>query len=224
MANNPNKIRIIGGKWRGRKLKFVPITGLRPTPNRLRETLFNWLAPVIEGAICLDLFAGSGALGFEALSRGATHVVMVDKSPQVIRTLKENAKILGAENIEFICAEFSPNLLLSSRIISTSSRGLTAGSRANNYSPLHGQIHGSAPTDSRAFDIVFLDPPFHQNLIKPCLDWLEKNKCLSPDAFVYIETEKSLDISAFTPHWDIYRSQTAGDVSGSLLQISDSSK
>lgn len=185
MANNPNKIRIIGGKWRGRKLKFVPIPGLRPTPNRLRETLFNWLAPVIEGAICLDLFAGSGALGFEALSRGASHVVMVDKSPQVIRTLKENAKMLGAENIEFICAD--------SRL------------RGND--------------NIRTFDIVFLDPPFYQNLIKPCLDWLEKNKCLSPDAFVYVETEKSLDISAFITHWDIYRSQTAGDVSSSLLRI-----
>lgn len=93
-------IRIIGGTHRGRKLKVPDVTGLRPTPDRVRETLFNWLAPHIAGARCLDLFAGSGALGFEAQSRGASHVVMVDQSLVAIKVLKEEIEMLKAENIE----------------------------------------------------------------------------------------------------------------------------
>lgn len=89
-----NQLRIIAGEWRGRKLPFANIEGLRPTPDRVRETLFNWLAPLIEGARCLDLFAGSGALGLEALSRGASEVVMLDQSAKVTRQLQDNLKLL----------------------------------------------------------------------------------------------------------------------------------
>lgn len=85
----PGKIRIIGGKFRGRLLKVPDLHLLRPTPDRVRETIFNWLANIIVGARCLDAFAGSGALGFEALSRGAVKVVMLDASFQVIALLKE---------------------------------------------------------------------------------------------------------------------------------------
>lgn len=92
-----NRLRIIAGEWRGRKLPFTEVEGLRPTPDRVRETLFNWLAPMIEGARCLDLFAGSGALGFEALSRGAAEVVMLDRHPGVIKQLKANLTLLGCE-------------------------------------------------------------------------------------------------------------------------------
>src|SRR5512146_1247181 len=84
-----NELRIIGGRWRGRKLRFPAAEGLRPTPDRVRETLFNWLAPMIHGARGLDLFAGSGALGFEALSRGASEVVFVERAPEVARHLRE---------------------------------------------------------------------------------------------------------------------------------------
>jgi 16S rRNA (guanine966-N2)-methyltransferase len=95
-----NEVRIIGGKWKRRKLAFPNRPALRPTPDRARETLFNWLAPRIEGARCLDLFAGSGALGFEALSRGAEKVVFVDADPVVVRSLRENRAILGATECE----------------------------------------------------------------------------------------------------------------------------
>lgn len=91
-------IRIIGGKWRGRKLKVLALPNLRPTPDRVRETLFNWLTPVIQDARCLDLFAGSGALGFEALSRGAHSVHMVDNDPEIVGLLNEEKHRLGAEN------------------------------------------------------------------------------------------------------------------------------
>lgn len=90
------RVRIIAGKWRGRVLKVLTHPGLRPTPDRVRETLFNWLAGHIVDARCLDLFAGSGALGFEALSRGAKQVVFVDKYPPAIKTIHECAKILDA--------------------------------------------------------------------------------------------------------------------------------
>lgn len=93
-----NQVRIIGGCWRGRKLHFPALTELRPTPDRVRETVFNWLAPHIQNSHCLDLFAGSGALGIEALSRGATHTTFVDHATPVIQTLKTNLKQLDAKD------------------------------------------------------------------------------------------------------------------------------
>jgi 16S rRNA (guanine966-N2)-methyltransferase len=92
----PNKLRIIGGRWRGARIEFPPLSALRPTPDRVRETLFNWLQPVIAGARCLDLFAGSGALGIEALSRGAGHVELVDSEPSIGRHLQQTLERLGA--------------------------------------------------------------------------------------------------------------------------------
>lgn len=88
-------LRIIAGKWRGRRLGFVAEPGLRPTPERVRETLFNWLQPLIPGSRCLDLFCGSGALAIEALSRGASSVTMVDRSAAVIREVRTNLERLG---------------------------------------------------------------------------------------------------------------------------------
>lgn len=105
MAELPGKVRIIGGRWRGRKITFPALPGLRPTGDRIRETLFNWLAPNIVGARCLDLFAGSGALGFEALSRGAQAVTFVDHSWAVIEALKKNGVFLNAEHAEFVLGE-----------------------------------------------------------------------------------------------------------------------
>src|SRR3990167_7917208 len=96
----PGTVRIIAGEWRGRRLKVPDIKDLRPTPDRVRETLFNWLAPYIAGARCLDLFAGSGVLGFESLSRGASTVTMVDESPDVVSLIKEQLELFRAANAE----------------------------------------------------------------------------------------------------------------------------
>lgn len=104
------QVRIIGGAWRGRKLKVPDMAGLRPTPDRVRETLFNWLAPTIAGTYCLDAFAGSGALGFEALSRGATHVVMVDESLPIVRLLQEQAQIFKTTEAEIYRASVPQQL------------------------------------------------------------------------------------------------------------------
>lgn len=95
-----HKLRIIAGDWRSRELPFADVAGLRPTPSRVRETLFNWLRNDIAGARCLDLFAGSGALGFEAASRGAAAVVLVDSSPTVCAMLRQNASRLKAQRVE----------------------------------------------------------------------------------------------------------------------------
>jgi len=97
-----NQLRIIAGCWRGRKLSFAPVAGVRPTPDRVRETLFNWLSPVIRGARCLDLYAGSGALGIEAASRGASSVVLVDSDPQVVTRLREQLALLDASGVEVV--------------------------------------------------------------------------------------------------------------------------
>ena len=91
-------LRIIGGQWRGRKLKFPDAPGLRPTGDRLRETLFNWLTPVIVDAHCLDLFAGSGALGLEAVSRGAASALLVEQSPVACKALQQHRQTLCAES------------------------------------------------------------------------------------------------------------------------------
>jgi len=96
------KLRIISGLWRHRVLEFFLEDTLRPTPDRVRETLFNWLMPYIQGAVCLDLFSGSGALGFEALSRGAKEVVMIDQNSLTVKQLKHNASLLQTESAHIL--------------------------------------------------------------------------------------------------------------------------
>jgi 16S rRNA (guanine966-N2)-methyltransferase len=98
-------VRIIAGKWRSRQLAFIPVEGLRPTGDRIRETLFNWLMPQITGARCIDLFAGSGALCFEALSRGAKSCVAIEKNPRAATELKANKSKLGAQDLTVVCAD-----------------------------------------------------------------------------------------------------------------------
>ena len=177
-ANRPkNQLRIIGGAWRGRMIAFAERADLRPTPDRVRETLFNWLAPVVRGSRCLDLYAGSGALGLEAASRGAAEVVLVDHEPQVAAALREQLARLQATQVEVVQADVSQWL--------------------------------QGP--SRPFDIVFLDPPFHHELLPACMRLLETHGWLAPDALIYIEAEKTWrpDLPA---GWSLYRSKQAGQV------------
>lgn len=96
----PGRLRIVAGKWRSRLLDIADVPGLRPTSERIRETLFNWLSPTIPGARCLDLFAGTGALGLEALSRGASDVVFVEKSPVAAKVLRDNVQVLDASTAD----------------------------------------------------------------------------------------------------------------------------
>lgn len=174
------QLRIISGKWRSRKITFLPLQDVRPTLDATRETLFNWLGTLIIDAICLDLFAGSGALGFEALSRGAKHVVMLDASAKIINQLKKTAAILAATDIDFICAKLPQDLK-------------------------------KIPTQK--FNLVFLDPPFAKNLIKPCSEFLEASSLLASQAYIYIEAEKELAIENIIPkNWQIIRNKISGQV------------
>jgi 16S rRNA (guanine(966)-N(2))-methyltransferase RsmD len=100
-----NEVRIIGGTWRSRRIRFPASQDLRPTPDRVRETVFNWLGQDMDGRACLDLFAGSGALGFEAASRGARQVTLVERDPAVFRALTATREVLGAERVELVRAD-----------------------------------------------------------------------------------------------------------------------
>lgn len=104
-AARPGLLRIIGGEWRGRKVRFPPVAAIRPTPDRVRETVFNWLQGVTPGSRCLDLYAGSGALGLEALSRGAREAVFVDLEPAVIRHLGTLLREFGCERGKVVQAD-----------------------------------------------------------------------------------------------------------------------
>ena len=97
-----NSVRIIGGEYRSRILRFPESSGLRPTPDRVRETLFNWLGQRLHGLTCLDAFAGSGALGFEAASRGAARVLMLERDARVLAALRQNAGLLQAGTVEIL--------------------------------------------------------------------------------------------------------------------------
>jgi 16S rRNA (guanine966-N2)-methyltransferase len=102
LPSGRNRVRIIAGKWRSRIVKFPAAAQLRPTPDRVRETLFNWLGQRLDGLACVDLFAGSGALGFEALSRGASRLVMVERDRRVAAALRESARALDAQGVEVV--------------------------------------------------------------------------------------------------------------------------
>ncbi|MFT5720221.1 MAG: 16S rRNA (guanine966-N2)-methyltransferase [Motiliproteus sp.] len=182
-----NKLRIIGGRWRSRKLEFASLPGLRPTTDRVRETLFNWLQQQVPGARCLDLFAGSGALGLEALSRGAKQVTLVDSAAVVVQQLRQNLALLGAEQDASV-------------IHSQAIRWLQ-----------------DAPTE-QTFDLVFLDPPFAQGMLAGCCEALEQQALLSPQSWIYIEAEKTLQPLPVPANWRLERSLNAGQVSCYLFQ------
>jgi len=102
LKNAPQQVRIIGGVWRGSKLPVMMRDGLRPTASRTRETLFNWLQPIIQGSDCLDLFAGSGVLGFEAVSRGAAQADLIEMDRQIVEQLQQQVRRLQATQVSVI--------------------------------------------------------------------------------------------------------------------------
>ena len=106
----PQQVRIIAGCWKGSKLPVIQKQFIRPTPNRVRETVFNWLQPVIAGSDCLDLFAGSGALGIEAVSRGAAHAVLVDSDRDVILCLQQQVERLQTNSVTVLAADVSKKI------------------------------------------------------------------------------------------------------------------
>ena len=178
-----NTLRIIGGDWRSRKLQFQDAPNLRPTPDRVRETLFNWLQGSIHGTHCLDLFAGSGALGLEALSRGAKEVIFVEKMTHVATQIEANLALLNAD----------------SPVINNDATSFLENTK-------------------QSFDIIFLDPPFRQDLLPTALKIILEKKRLNHNGLIYLEYE-----SEEVYDWDNYglsllKETGAGQVKSCLLK------
>jgi 16S rRNA (guanine966-N2)-methyltransferase len=186
-----NSVRIIGGGWRGRRVNFPDIPGLRPTPDRVRETLFNWLQHDVAGARCLDLFAGSGALGLEALSRGAKELVFVEQAVAASRALSEQLTRLGAGR-----------------------SGQVVEMGAARYLRTPAQPAGTC------FDIVFVDPPFGRGLLAEYVPMLDSGNWVRPGGLVYLENEKAEGAPALPPHWELLKSKSAGEVGYHLARVS----
>lgn len=172
------RVRIVGGEWRSRLLEVPVRPGLRPTPGRVRETLFNWLGQRLDGCACLDLYAGSGALGFEAASRGAARVVMVEKDQATLAALRRSCERFKAHRVSIESADALDYLA-------------RAGER---------------------FDVVFLDPPFRQNVLPALLGKLPLH--LAQGARVYLEAAQPVEPAA---PWRELKRARAGQVHYQLL-------
>ena len=172
------RYRVIAGSLRGRRIAIPAIAGVRPTPDRVRETLFNWLQSVIQGARCLDLFAGSGALGVEALSRGAAACTFVDQDPAVTGHLEGILADLGLLAGTVVCRDALSFL------------------------------------DDRntPFDIVFLDPPYDEDILGKTCRLLERCGWLAPAARIYVERRAREGPPEVPPNWLLARSKHAGNV------------
>ena len=174
-AKASHALRIIGGEWRGRRLSFTPQEGLRPTLDRYRETLFNWLMFDVEGRRCLDLFAGSGALGLEALSRGASECVFVDTSRQAAEQIRQHLKTLHCDRGTVFCED--------------------------------GRQWLQHSKDS--FDLVFLDPPFHGDLLNDVLTLLFTGSYINEHGYIYIEAEAEFSLPVLPENWQLSRQKAA---------------
>ena len=172
-------MRINGGIYRSRWLEFPDAEGLRPTPDRVRETLFNWLGQNLTGMRCLDLFAGSGALGFEAVSRDAAEVVMVESNREAFRALQENCKKLACTNVVLRCEDGSEYVR----------------------------------RESRRYDVIFLDPPFHSDILTRVLPLL--GDILTEEGLVYVETGELFEPGTT---WQVVKRAKAGKVHYQLLR------
>ncbi len=193
-AEKLGSVRMIGGDWRGRKLPVLQSDGLRPTSDRVRETLFNWLQFEVAGARCLDVFAGSGALGLEALSRGAKETIFLELSAPVAKQLKVNLTTLKATNAQVVQGDSLLWLESQQR----------EGGGAN-------------------FDIVFIDPPFHQSLMQKAVDKLFTSGVFSSEgsdtpSWLYLEQEKSLDWPNLPEGWTSHREKSTSQVRFGLFK------
>tara|TARA_B100000579_G_C22621532_1_gene752164 strand:+ start:286 stop:849 length:564 start_codon:yes stop_codon:yes gene_type:complete len=170
--------RIIGGSLRGSKLPYKLNNALRPTESKTKETLFNWLLNDLEGKTCLDMFAGTGSLGIEALSRGANKVVFVEKQKSQTDALQSNLERLNVHH---------------------SSHVLNANIFSVDFENLPYQ-----------FDLLFLDPPFRENLIQRSLDFVQSKNILSPEALIYLECEKELNLLEITEGLTLLKESKGG--------------
>ena len=178
--------RIIGGSLRGSKLPFKENRSIRPTEGKTKETLFNWLLNDLEGKTCLDMFAGTGSLGIEALSRGAKEVVFVEKQKKLADSLKKNLKRLQ---------------------VYSSSQVLNANAFSIDFDNL-----------PYKFDILFIDPPFRENLIQRSLDFVKSSNLLTPNALIYLECETELELVELTRDLNLLKESKGGQTQYCLYE------
>lgn len=190
-SKSSGEIRIIGGQWRGRKLKVFNKEGLRPTTDRVKETLFNWLMTSVRDAKVLDCFSGAGSLGFEAASRFAEHVTCIEKDKQAAAQLKQNCQVLKADT---------------------------------QITVLQGDFFAKAKTLNMQFDLIFIDPPFHKNMVERVIQVLIEDDLLADDAVIYLEQESKggfdMATSEFANAFSLLKEKQAGQVSSQLFEFS----
>lgn len=181
-------VRIIGGRWRGRRIPVADVPGLRPSGDRSRETLFNWLQADIRGARCADLFAGSGVLGLEAASRGASRVTLVEQSRQAARVIRESVELLTQDG---------------QRDISVLEMDALAWLET---------------LDKGVLDIVFVDPPFGLGLESRALALLDERGALAEGGVVYVETARDAPAVQVPQTWSEVREKVLGEVRMQLFR------
>ncbi|MEZ5514723.1 MAG: 16S rRNA (guanine(966)-N(2))-methyltransferase RsmD [Steroidobacteraceae bacterium] len=182
-AADARMLRIIAGRHRGRRLRVPAVDAIRPTPDRVRETLFNWLQGKIEGARCLDLFAGSGVLGLEALSRGATHVTLIERDRVAVDAIAAVVRAWGETGATVLQGDAFAIL------------------RQPSAAPLGGPL-----------DIVFLDPPFESGALATAAALLERGDWLAETAYIYLEHRAREPLPALPRGWRPLKSGRAGEV------------
>ena len=190
------KVRIIGGAWRGRSIKVIDSPGLRPTADRTRETLFNCLGQRVDNLTCFDMFAGTGALGFEALSRGAQKVTMIDTSKQAHDALKDNYLNLSKDGVLGVAEIIKGNA-----------------------------IDSASKQPENSIDICFIDPPFsEQNLFLDALRQAVRITKKDHGSAIYMEHPKEInpeallkEITKFGDFWEIRRTIRSGVAIGTLM-------
>ena len=190
-----NSLRIIAGRWRSRKIDFIDSIEVRPTPDRIRETLFNWLGTRTPGSRCLDLFAGSGILSIEALSRGAASVTLVDRNPEVVHHIRSTLSHLGGLDTVTLHASHADHFVSGSKeqfdlVFLDPPFSLCDGHNADN------------------------------NLMLSTLEDLSAHGLLADSAMVYVESPRALDALTLPSKWQIDRYKRAGDVHYGLLSQS----
>lgn len=202
---NSRQVRIIAGSWKRTPLTVLDAPGLRPTPDRVRETLFNWLNFLFQGdwqsRRCLDLFAGSGALGLEAASRGAALATLVDSYLPAVRQLEQVKEKLKAAQVQIILGDALAVV-----------KKLAVNINSDN-----------ANNSGERYDVIFLDPPYHRDLLVKILP--DCMTLLATDGLLYLEAEKALtpaDLPECLSNWQVIRCDKAGMVHFHLLQRTDS--
>jgi len=187
--SSAGSIRIIGGTHRGRKLPVLNSEGLRPTTDRMKETLFNWLMSDVRGAKCIDCFAGAGSLGFEALSRGAESVDFLELDKKAAKQLAANAELLRYSSTQATIQQGDSLVVL------------------NNFMP------------SQVADIIFIDPPFERNLVQPCIEKLNAKGLVKAGTKVYIEREIRDISTQLPANWRLIKDKSTQQVSAQLYLV-----